>query len=404
MISVSRRGRSGPIVFAAMLLGLSLSTPLLAAGPEPVLLWPDGAPGAVGTEDQDKPAVRIYSPPEGQGNGTAVVICPGGGYAILATDHEGTQVARWFQSKGVTSLVLRYRLGKRYKHPAPLEDVQRALRYARANATTLKISPDRVGVMGFSAGGHLASTVATHFDRGRKDSQDPIDRESCRPDFAILGYPVVSLTADFSHKGSGGNLLGENPNPELLKNLSNETQVTAETPPTFMFHTAEDTGVPPENSVAFFLALRKAKVPAELHIFQQGPHGVGLAPGEPALFTWKDRLHDWLRQNGLLASGKRANISGKVIVNGTPLKWGQITFTPIDSKDKPVGFAMISNGNFRIPAERGLFQGNYQVLIYNQGNIIAEPTIEDVKELTNGRLQRSVEERDTVFDIVVTAE
>ncbi len=398
MTSAPRQWRSGPIFSAMMLLGLLLSPPLLAAGPEPVLLWPDGAPGAVGTEDQDKPAVRIYSPPEGLGNGTAVVICPGGGYAILATDHEGTQVARWFQSKGVTSLVLRYRLGKRYKHPAPLEDVQRAIRYARANASTLKISPDRVGVMGFSAGGHLASTLATHFDRGRKDSQDPIDRESCRPDFAILGYPVVSLTADFSHKGSGGNLLGENPSPELLKNLSNETQVTAETPPTFMFHTAEDTGVPPENSVAFFLALRKAKVPAELHIFQQGPHGVGLAPGEPALFTWKDRLHDWLRQNGLLTSGMRAKVSGKVTVNGKPLRWGQISLVPVDSKDKPVGFAMISNGNFQIPVERGPFAGEYDVVIIDQGNVIAEPTIEDAKQLTKGQIRATVKGEVNVFD------
>lgn len=356
-----------------------------AAGPEPVPLWPDKAPGAVGEEESDRPTVRIHQPPKDKSNGAAVVICPGGGYGIIAMDHEGSQVANWFNSQGVTALVLRYRLSPKYRHPIPLSDAQRAIRYARANAEKLGISPNRIGVMGFSAGGHLASTAATHFDAGKKDATDPVDRLSCRPDFVILGYPVVSLTAEYAHKGSGRNLLGDNPDQKLLESLSNETQVTPETPPAFMFHTTEDTGVPPENSVAFYLALRKAKVPAELHVYQQGPHGVGLAPGDPALNSWKERLFDWLRQNRFLADGDRVALSGKITLDGQPLKWGQITLIPADSKFKPTGFAMIHNGNYSIPKERGILAGDYTVRVVNQGDITHQQTVEDAQEIAGAR-------------------
>ncbi len=356
------------------------AVPTWAAGPEPTPLYPDKVPGATGTEEPDRPSVRIHLPPKDKANGAAVVICPGGGYGIIAMDHEGSQVANWFNSHGVTALVLRYRLSP-YRHPIPLNDAQRAIRYARANAEKLGISPHRIGVMGFSAGGHLASTAATHFDAGQKEATDPVDRVSCRPDFAILGYPVVSFTADFAHKGSGRNLIGENPDPQLLDNLSNEKQVTSDTPPTFLFHTGDDTGVPAENSVAFFLALRKAKVPAELHVYQQGPHGVGLAPGDPALFTWKDRLLDWLRQNRFLADGELAAVQGKITLDGKPLKWGQLTLVPADSKYKPVGFAMISNGNFKLAKERGVLPGEYSVRVVNQGDITHRQTLEDVQEI-----------------------
>lgn len=355
--------------------------PVWAVGPEPVPLWPDKVPGAVGEEESDRPTVRIHLPPKDKSNGAAVVICPGGGYGIIAMDHEGSQVANWFNSQGVTALVLRYRLSPKYRHPIPLSDAQRAIRYARANAEKLGISPHRIGVMGFSAGGHLASTAATHFDAGQKGAADPVDRLSCRPDFAILGYPVVSLSAEFAHKGSGRNLLGENFDPKLLESLSNETQVTAETPPAFMFHTSEDTGVPPENSVAFYLALRKAKVPAELHIYQQGPHGVGLAPGDPALNTWKERLFDWMRQGRFLADGDRTAVQGKITLNGQPLKWGQVTLIPADSKFKPTGFGMIHNGNYSIPRERGILAGDYLVKIVNQGDITHQQTVEDAQDV-----------------------
>lgn len=369
------------IVLIVSIFALSWAFPVWAVGPEPVPLWPDKVPGAVGEDESDRPTVRIHQPPKDKSNGAAVVICPGGGYGIIAMDHEGSQVANWFNSQGVTALVLRYRLSPKYRHPIPLSDAQRAIRYARANAEKLGISPRRIGVMGFSAGGHLASTAATHFDAGQMDAADPVDRLSCRPDFVILGYPVVSLSAEFAHKGSGRNLLGEKPDPKLLASLSNETQVTPETPPAFMFHTSEDTGVPPENSVAFYLALRKAKVPAELHIYQQGPHGVGLAPGDPALNTWKERLFDWMRQGRFLADGDRTAVQGKITLNGQPLKWGQVTLIPVDSKFKPTGFGMIHNGNYSIPRERGILAGDYTVRVVNQGDITHQQTVEDTQEV-----------------------
>ncbi len=371
---------------------LSWVMPAWAAGPEPVPLWPDKAPGAMGETEADRPSVRIHLPAKEKSNGAAVVICPGGGYSIIAMDHEGSQVANWLNSRGIAAFVVRYRLSP-YRHPIPLNDAQRAIRYARANAEKLGISPHRIGVMGFSAGGHLASTAATHFDAGQKDAADPVDRLSCRPDFVILGYPVISLSAEFAHKGSGKNLLGDNPDPKLLESLSNETQVTAETPPAFLFHTAEDTGVPPENSVAFFMALRKVKVPAELHIYQQGPHGVGLAPCDPALNTWKERLFDWLRQNRFLADGERSAVMGKINVNGQLLKWGQLTLIPADSTYKPVGFAMIRNGGFSIPKASGVLPGEYIVKVVSQGDITHQQTVEDAQEVAreNSGLRFKVE-------------
>jgi acetyl esterase/lipase len=196
--------------------------------------------------------------------------------------------------------VLKYRLGPRYRHPAPLSDAQRAIRLVRAHAAEWKLDPKRIGILGFSAGGHLASTAGTHFDPGRKDADDAIERWSCRPDFLLLAYPVISFTTEYVHKGSRQNLLGENPDAALVESLSNEKQVTAETPPTFLFHTSEDTGVPPENSVLFYMALRKAGVPAELHIYEHGKHGVGLASSDPVLATWSKRCADWLRSHGVL--------------------------------------------------------------------------------------------------------
>ena len=360
----------------------AVSDSILAVGPDPILLWPDGAPGAIGEEDVDRPEIRVYQPDDVPKTGTAVVICPGGGYGALATDHEGHQVARWFNSFGVTGVVLKYRLGPRYRHPAPLQDVQRAIRYTRAHAEELGVSANRVGVMGFSAGGHLASTVSTHFDSGDEDNSDPIERESCRPDFAVLAYPVISFTADFSHRGSARNLLGDDPDPELLESLSNDTQVTQETPPTFLFHTGADKGVPVQNSLVYYRALVEHGVNAELHVFQDGPHGVGLAPGDPVLSTWPDRLKDWLKSNEFLADTERAAVSGRVSLNGEPLRWGTITFVPQDSPYLPAAFGRVAGGEFSFNADEGPVHGEHAVVVYDLGSVVPHPTIEDAADVS----------------------
>ncbi len=262
-------------------------------------LWTGAAPGALGTEAQDQPTITPYLP-NGKPSGTAVIVFPGGGYAHLAMNHEGRQVANWLNSYGISAFVVKYRLGPRYRHPVELGDAQRAIRWVRARAKEFDVDPSRIGVWGFSAGGHLAATTGTHFDGGRPDAADPIDRPSSRPDFMILAYPVITFQAPYAHSGSEKNLLGENADTKLIENLSNELQVTPQTPPTFLFHTNADTGVPAENSVMFYLALRKAKVPAELHIFQNGPHGVGLGNTDPALSAWPTLLANWLRSRGLI--------------------------------------------------------------------------------------------------------
>ncbi len=240
---------------------------------EPVtkLLWPEGAPGAKGTEDVDKPSVTIYLPAKEKRNGMAVVVCPGGGYGGLANDHEGKQIAAWLVERGAAAFVLKYRLGTRYHHPAPLQDAQRAVRLVRSCAgKEFGIDPTKVGIWGFSAGGHLASTVATHFDDGNKESKDPIEKESSRPDFAILCYPVITLVPPFAHMGSRNNLLGKDADPKLVESLCNDKQVTAKTPPTFLFHTIEDKAVPVENSQLFRDACEKHGVPVELYILEKG--------------------------------------------------------------------------------------------------------------------------------------
>jgi acetyl esterase/lipase len=263
-------------------------------------LWPDGAPGAKGNEPADVPGVIVYLPAKEKANGAAVVICPGGGYGFLAMDHEGHQIGNWLNQHGVAGIIVKYRLGPKYHHPVMLQDAQRALRYTRAHAKEWGIDAGRVGIMGFSAGGHLASTAGTHFDRGQAEAKDPIDRMSCRPDFMILMYPVITLTGPSTHGGSRSNLLGKNPDPELVEYLSNEKQVTKDTPPTFLVHTSADTGVPPENSVLFYLALSKNKVPAELHIYEKGSHGLGLGPPELPYSNWSNSCIAWMRGQGVL--------------------------------------------------------------------------------------------------------
>lgn len=271
-----------------------------AAEPPEIKLWENGAPGSPPTKPQDEPVLYIKRP-SGPATSTAVIILPGGGYAGLAMSYEGLDVGDWFNSFGATAFVLKYRMrGTGHMHPVPMMDGQRAIRTVRARAAEWHIDPMRIGVMGFSAGGHLASTIATHFDKGATKKGDSIDRVSSRPDFLILCYPVISLVEPYAHHGSVENLLGKSPDSNLLYSLSNETQVSPQTPPTFIFQTSEDIGVPAENSVAFYLALHKAGVPVEMHIFQAGKHGVGLAKNVPGTSKWPELCHEWLKTRGLL--------------------------------------------------------------------------------------------------------
>lgn len=265
-----------------------------------LLLWPEGAPGAVGDEEADRPLISLHLPDPEKANGTAVIVCPGGGYVGLAEDYEGIDCAEWLRSMGVAAFVLRYRVSPRYRHPAPLQDIQRAIRTVRSRSAEWGVDPNRIGIWGYSAGGHLCATAGTHFDDGNPDDADPIERPGCRPSFLILGYPLITFLPPYTHPGCIENLLGENQDESLIQSLSNETMVTPETPPTFIFQTDSDECVQPENSVLFYLALRKAGVPAELHIYERGPHGVGMAPDDPILSEWPKQLRLWLWGRGLL--------------------------------------------------------------------------------------------------------
>ena len=281
----------------------------LSSEPQVIPLWDGPAPGALGDGPADRPIVTMYRPATGCSAcpvpQTAVIVAPGGGYARLALNHEGVQEAYWFSSLGVTSFVLEYRLGPRYHHPIELGDAQRAVRLVRYRAKEFNVNADRVGIMGFSAGGHLAATVATHFDSGNAAAKDPFDRESSRPDFLILGYPVISMRRPITHTGSLRNLLGDSPDQELVNELSNELHVTPQTPPTFIVHGTNDAAVPVENSIEFYTALRRANVPVEMHLFENGPHGFGMALFDPSLRTWTTLLTNWMSARGLLAPASK---------------------------------------------------------------------------------------------------
>ncbi len=267
--------------------------PADSAAPQP--LWPAGAPGALGEGPEDVPALRAFA--ASRPDGSAIVVCPGGGYGHLA-DHEGAPVARWLNTLGIHAYVLRYRLGPRYRHPMMLQDVQRAIRTVRFHARRDGVDPQRVGVLGFSAGGHLAASACTLFDEPGLDPADPIDRLDARPDLGVLLYPVITLLPPLGHAGSRRNLLGETPETGLVERLSLDQRVTSRTPPAFLFHTVDDPGVPVENSLGYVAALRRAGVPFELHCYEHGRHGVGLAGEDPVLGTWPGLCANWLRGRG----------------------------------------------------------------------------------------------------------
>jgi len=288
--------------FRSLFVAASLAVcalPMSAQTPLP--LWPDGAPGALGKQDKDIPTLTPYLPAEGKGTGAAIVVCPGGGYGGLAP-HEGPDYALFLQQHGIAAFVLKYRLGSQgYRHPSMMLDAQRAIRIVRARAAEWKVDPKRVGIMGSSAGGHLASTAMTHFDAGNPDAADAIDRQSCRPDIGILCYPVITMGAN-THAGSKKNLLGDKPEDALVELLSNEKQVSKHTPPCFLWHTWEDKSVKVENALEFASALQRNGVPFDLHVYQQGRHGIGLADKEPFsnAHPWSRDLLFWLKVQGFV--------------------------------------------------------------------------------------------------------
>jgi acetyl esterase/lipase len=290
-----------PVLLAATLSAAAQQNPSLDAPPDghtPVPLWSGPAPGSLGNGPADIPTLTAYLPAANPTH-TAVIVAPGGGYSILALNHEGAQIGDWLADHGIAAFVLKYRLGPRYHHPIELEDAQRAIRTVRSNAANYGVDKDHIGMWGFSAGGHLTATAGTHFDAGAPAAADPIEHESSRPDFMVLAYPVITMQAGDTHSGSVHSLLGDDPSPALLALLSAELQVTPRTPPAFIFSTSDDPAVPVTNSVLFYQALIAHHVKAELHLFQHASrHGVGLGREEPGVNLWPELLLNWLIENG----------------------------------------------------------------------------------------------------------
>lgn len=358
---------------------------------ERVPLWPEGkTPYALPIDaETGSSALNLYPTQGKEGHtGAAVVICPGGGYGGLAKDHEGHQPAQWFNERGVSAYVLHYRLGSQgHHHPTQLADVQRAIRWVRAHAEKQGIDPARIAVMGFSAGGHLASMAATLFDETAYEKSDAIDEVSARPDFAVLCYPVISMDRTVTHGGSRKNLLGpeREGDDELAKKLSSDLNVTEQTPPTFIFQTDADTAVSAENAVRFYLALRQHKVPAEMHIYEAGPHGVGLYLGDPILSTWSGHLEDWLRSRFFFATARpRTALNGEILLDGHPVSWGSLSFRPTDA-NLPITTLRIRNGRFSAKEAEGPLLG--KSVLQFEGSIWEATGDEKDRRVTLDRVQ-----------------
>lgn len=283
-----------PVYLLSLILILSLTIVSVNAADEPKmqLLWPDGAPGAKGTAQTDKPEYEVYLPAPEKATGTAVIICPGGAYWALMMSYEGRDIAKWLNGMGIAGIVLKYRVAP-YQHPAPMLDAQRCMRVVRKNAKEWGIKPDHIGIMGFSAGGHVASTVGTHYDAGNPKATDPIDQISCRPDFMILIYPVITM-GEKGHAGSRNTLLGPNSTAAEIDFVSNEKQVTPDTPPAFLAHSKKDSAVNIANSQMFYDALIKNKVKATFLELPTGEHGLGCGNG-PEWKAWQDACAEWLK-------------------------------------------------------------------------------------------------------------
>ncbi len=290
----------------SLVLALFLTTASLYSQDFTLKVWPNGAPNDNGMKlpeekyeglrvrNVSEAEMYVYLPDKEINTGAAVVICPGGGYMIEAMDHEGYQMAEWLKTKGIAGIVLKYRLPYGH-HEIPSSDARQTMRIVRQNSKEWGIDPGKIGIAGSSAGGHLASTVGTVFDLGNPDSSDPIARLSCRPDFILLLYPVISFNESVGHMGSRKNLIGEGNDWKLAKQYSNELNVTKETPPAFLILTDDDKVVIPQNSIDFYLALKQNSVPAEMHIFQEGGHGFGITKKNLPVDKWPDLFYDWLK-------------------------------------------------------------------------------------------------------------
>lgn len=311
----SRDIRLAKIIFSVIVfffLALNIKAQVIT-----LKVWPNGAPGAIENKNYKEefvkrpdnfkriaqvsnPTITVYLPPKEKATGTAVIICPGGGYAYLAIETEGDDIAKWLNKLGIAGIVLKYRLPSdmimKNKSIGPLQDAQEAFRIVRRNAEKWGINENKIGVIGFSAGGHLASTISTHYNEKVYES----DNTNCRPDFSILIYPVISMKSELTHSGSRENLLGKNPDQDLINHFSNDLQVNKDTPPAFLVHSADDKTVPVKNSINYFIALNKFNIPAELHIYEKGGHGYGLGRGTGTETAWPEACKNWLKARGLL--------------------------------------------------------------------------------------------------------
>jgi hypothetical protein len=320
---------AAPRIFAA-------DTPYVP--PTPVLLWPDGAPGATGNSEEDKPAISVYLPDADKNTGCAIVVCPGGGFTHRATDYEGVIIAEWLRSHGIAAFVLRYRIHPLYKNSDAVADAHRAMQFLRVHADEYKISTDRIGMIGFSAGSELACLAAFSAADGKPDATDIIDRQSSRLNFMVLGYG------------------------------SSQGQVNrTNTPPTFFFCTAEDRGHA-TGMIDLFTAMYDANIPAEIHIFPNGEHGVGLGNGDAVLGMWPQLMHNWIRAQNFLTASPRVNLSGHVKLDGQPLPHGSITFIPLDNPAAPPVTAYIMNSDtptadYKFGRDPGPIPGKYRVEI-----------------------------------------
>lgn len=300
-------------LFAWVAAALLLAVRAAAADEQEILLWPADHPANAGNEPLTtgmpewldrvtrSPAITPFLPEKEAASGAAVIICPGGGYGGLAMAKEGMEVAQWMQQRGIAGFVLRYRCGGgKNQQPVPLEDAARALRMVRSRAKEWNVDPQRIGILGFSAGGHLASTAATMFSDGGNRSADPIMRMSSRPNFAVLVYPVISMAEGVTHGGSRQNLLGRDADEALVERWSTDRQVSDKTPPTFLIHASDDEAVPVKNSLLFYEALVAHRVPAELHVYEEGGHGFGILRGDRPADKWPEQLEPWLKKHGMI--------------------------------------------------------------------------------------------------------